>query len=111
MAVIGYDEFISKVVEKIEILLISRNLAQFKKSNFAESNKLDLTKSDLNDKDSNFTKAILFRRDILNFKAKRAFIYSQKASIKAQILHYFKPKYHTQININILDFAISRVFD
>ncbi len=70
----------------------------------AKSKKSDLLKA-------NFIKINSFGTDFLTLKAKKTFIHLWKTITKALILKYFDLKYHIQIEIDALGYAISEVLD
>ncbi len=72
-----------------------------KKSQLTKSKKSDLPKA-------NFAK-VNSRTDFLTSKAKKAFIYLQKAFIEAPILRHFDPEYHIWIETNASEYAIGGV--
>ncbi len=74
-----------------------KNLSNIEK--LAKSKKLD------------FVKTKLFKEDFLTFETKKAFIYLQKAFIKASILYYFDIKHHICIKTDALKYAIGRVLN
>ena len=77
----------------IENLSTVTKSAKTKKSKLAKTKKLD------NFSGTNF----------LTCKAKKTFIYLQKAFIKTLSFHYFDPKYHIHIKINASEYTIARV--
>ncbi len=82
-------------------MLTIANLAKSKKSKLTQSRKSDLSKA-------NFAK-VNSRIDFLTPKAKKAFIYLQKAFTKASILRYCNSEYHIQMNADALGYAIGDV--
>ena len=64
-----------------------------------KSKKSNLTKAE-------FAKVNSSKTDFLTFKAKKVFIYLQKAFTKALILRYLDPKCHFWIKINTIGYAI-----
>lgn len=84
----------SDVCKIIENLLTVRSFVLSKKSDLIISKKSNLSK--------NFIKTYFYKMHFLGFKAKKVFVYLQKAFSKLIILHYFWQKYYIRIESKFL---------
>ena len=56
------------------------------------------------------SKKMVGSSDFFTFEARLAFIKLRQVFVKAATLHYFDPKCHIRIEINISGYAIGRIF-
>lgn len=96
-----------ELIKKIVLVVITKNLAKFKKLNLARSKKSNIAKS--KKLDLHFAKANSSRTDFLIFGAKEIFLHLWNAFIKTQILIHRYSDSYIWIKTDVLGYVIEEI--